>query len=299
MPKRYSFIVADRTSGVVHRFTLRVRLAVAVVAAVFALPLGWAFNTHRMAQSEIERLKLQTARVEIENSSFRATSSELVAQISALKAVTSNLADRSNMDPVIRRSFDRLPPSLHSQNRTGPTNQPAGVFSQHQNFDLLSDLLATLDTRLQVIRHGVARREALAEAIPIIWPADGWISENYGYRNDPFTGERGFHRAVDISTHRGQPVYATAAGRIASATRSGNYGNLVKIDHGFELSTRYGHLSRFAVGIGDTVSRGDIIGYAGATGRATGYHVHYEVWVNGRTLNPLRLLAESQLNSAD
>jgi murein DD-endopeptidase MepM/ murein hydrolase activator NlpD len=299
MPQRYSFIVADRTSGEVHQFTIRVRLAAVIIAAIFALPVGWAFNTHRMARAEIDQLKLQTARAEIENSSFRAASNQLVAQISALKAVTTNLAGRSKFDPMIRRSFDRLPSSLHSQNRTGPTNQPAGVFSQHQNLDLLSDLLTTLDTRLQIIRHGVARREALAEAIPIIWPADGWISGNYGYRNDPFTGVRGFHRAVDISTHRGQPVYATAAGRIASAAHSGNYGNLVKIDHGFELSTRYGHLSRFAVGVGDTVRRGDIIGYAGATGRATGYHVHYEVWVNGRTLNPLRLLAESQLNSAN
>ena len=299
MPQRYSFIIADRTSGVVHRFTVRVRLAVAVVAVFLALPIGWAFNTHRMAQAEIDRLMLRTARTEIENSSYRATSGELVAHISALKAVTADLADRSDMDPAILRSFDRLPSSLHSENQTGLAKRSAGVFSQHQTFDLLSDLLTTLDTRLQIIRHGIARREALADAIPIIWPANGWISATYGYRTDPFTGERGFHRAVDISTHRGQPVYATAAGRIASASRNGNYGNLVKIDHGFELSTRYGHLSRFAVGVGDTVRRGDIIGYAGATGRATGYHVHYEVWVSGRTLNPQRLLAESRLMSAN
>ena len=132
-----------------------------------------------------------------------------------------------------------------------------------------------------------------------MWPADGWLSASYGYREDPFTGERDFHPAVDISTRRGQPVYATATGRIASAGRSGNYGNLIEIAHGFGLSTRYGHLSDYAVNTGDTVMRGDVIGYVGATGRATGYHVHYEVWVNGRTLNPLRLTPENPTISAN
>ena len=94
-------------------------------------------------------------------------------------------------------------------------------------------------------------------------------------------------------------MYAAATGRVTSAERSGNYGNLIQIDHGFDLSTRYGHLSGFAVGPGATVERGDVIGYAGATGRATGHHVHYEVLVDGRTINPVRLLAERDSATAN
>ena len=75
-----------------------------------------------------------------------------------------------------------------------------------------------------------------------------------------------------------------------SAASNGAYGNLIELDHGFGLTTRYGHLSGFAVRVGETVRRGQLIGYVGATGRATGSHVHYEVWVNGRTINPMRLL---------
>ena len=86
---------------------------------------------------------------------------------------------------------------------------------------------------------------------------------------------------------------ARLAARVLAASRRGNYGNLIEIDHGFGLNTRYGHLSEFAVRLGETVQRGDVIGYAGDTGRATGYNVHYEVRANGRTINPLRLLPGS------
>ena len=89
-------------------------------------------------------------------------------------------------------------------------------------------------------------------------------------------------------------VYATAAGRVAQASYQGAYGNLVVIDHGFGLETRYGHLSRFKVKPGDHVKRGDTIGTIGSTGRATGLHLHYEVHANGRLLNPLQLLTQQK-----
>ena len=296
IPRRYAFIIADRTSGVVHRFTLRVRPAVAVVAAILALPIGWTVHARWTAQTEIDRLQLQNARLEIENSSYRATAAQLSGDIVSLQAAMANLSSRSDIDPLLRRSVDRLPETL----RTAAVGAKNAVGSSPgQTFDLLSDLLGALDNRLAVVRHGVARREALAEATPNTWPADGWLSGAYGYRRDPFTGEREFHPAVDISTRRGQPVYAAATGRVASADASGAYGNLIEIDHGFGLNTRYGHLSRFAVAAGDTVQGGDVIGFAGATGRATGYHVHYEVWANGRTINPLRLLPETRPAAAN
>ena len=294
--RRYSFIIANRTSGAVHRVTLPVRPAAAIIAAILALPIGWALEARRSAQAEIDRLQLQNVRLEIETSSNRATATELMADIASLRVAIANLSGRSGLDPVMRRSVDRLPETLRvAAVGVNDSVEP----SPRQTFGLLSDLLGTLDTRLQVVRRGVALREALAGATPNVWPADGWLSSAYGYRRDPFTGERDFHHAVDISTRRDQPVYAAAIGRVAAAGRSGNYGNLIEIDHGFGLNTRYGHLSKFAVTAGDTVQRGDLIGYAGATGRATGYHVHYEVWANDRTINPLRLLPETRPAAAN
>ena len=295
IPRRYTFIIADRPGGNVHRFTIPVRATLAVCAAILALPIVWTLNTRWEARSAVEHLRLANARLEIENATYRTATSQLTAQMTGLQAAMDNLTVRSEVDPLIRRSLDRLPDALQADVTGGRALlRSVRDATPSDAFNLLGDLLTNLDHKLQVIRHGVARREALADATPIIWPADGWISAGYGYREDPFTGERDFHPAVDISTRHGQPVYATATGRISSAERSGNYGNLVEIDHGFELATRYGHLSEFAVSLGDTVQRGDLIGFAGATGRATGYHVHYEVWASGRTLNPMRLLAETR-----
>ena len=291
IPRRYALIIADRRTGVVHRFTLSVRPAVALVAAILSLPIGWTVHSHWTAQTQIEGLQLQNARLELENSSYRTTATQLSSDIASLQSAMENLAVRSNIDPRLRRSVDGLPETLRA---AAIGTRHAGDGSAARTFTLLDDLLGTLNNRLAVVRDGVARREALAQATPNTWPADGWVSASYGYRQDPFTGEREFHPAVDIRTYQGQPVYAAATGRVVSADASGNYGNLIKIDHGFGLNTRYGHLSRFAVVAGDTVQGGDIIGFAGATGRATGYHVHYEVWANGRTINPLRLLPDSR-----
>jgi murein DD-endopeptidase MepM/ murein hydrolase activator NlpD len=142
------------------------------------------------------------------------------------------------------------------------------------------------------VRRDVERREALASSTPSIWPAHGWLTGYFGGRSDPFSGEPAFHQGLDISTDKGQPVYATADGTIESASYSGDYGNLVVIKHGFDLTTRYGHLSGFAVKPGQAVKRGAVIGYVGSTGRATGSHVHYEILANGKLINPLQLLSQ-------
>jgi murein DD-endopeptidase MepM/ murein hydrolase activator NlpD len=155
---------------------------------------------------------------------------------------------------------------------------------------LLKDLLSGLEDRLQTVRTDVDKRNQLAAATPSIWPTHGWLSSNAGNRMDPFTGEKDYHPGLDISADKGDPVYATADGKVVNASPAGNYGNLVIIDHGYGIETRYGHLSAFKVKQDQIVKRGDLVGLVGSTGRATGAHLHYEVRANGRILNPLQLL---------
>jgi murein DD-endopeptidase MepM/ murein hydrolase activator NlpD len=109
-------------------------------------------------------------------------------------------------------------------------------------------------------------------------------------RRDPFTGKDDFHTGLDISANHGTEVRSTADGIVESAAYQGNYGNAITVSHGFGISTRYGHLSRYNVRPGQKVKRGELIGYVGATGRATSSHLHYEILVNGRPMNPFRLL---------
>src|SRR5207248_9903716 len=129
--------------------------------------------------------------------------------------------------------------------------------------------------------------ERLLAAPPPASQPHGLLTGTFGGRSDPLTGEPGFHQGLDISTEKDQPVYATATGDVTSAAYTGNYGNLIQLDHGFGLTTRYGHLSAFAVKPDQHVRRGDVIGYVGSTGRSTGAHVHYEILANGKLINPL------------
>ena len=285
---RYSLIVANRNTGNTRRLTVQIWPVVTILSLILALPTAWFLSARWATQSEIENLKLQNARLEIENSSYRGKALDISTQIESLRSAIEALSARSTIERRAYQSIDRLQ-NLQTADLMGETDYN-DEFTE-QSFALLGELLRSLEDRLETIRRGVAYREALDQATPVIWPTEGWLSGTYGYRADPFTGQRDFHPAIDVSTSTGEPVYATATGKVVSAAKSGAYGNLIEINHGFGLSTRYGHLSSFAVSAGETVLRGDVIGYVGATGRATGSHVHYEIWSGSGTINPLRLLA--------
>jgi murein DD-endopeptidase MepM/ murein hydrolase activator NlpD len=125
---------------------------------------------------------------------------------------------------------------------------------------------------------------------PSLWPVIGHLTAGFGERLDPFSGEGAFHTGVDISSEYGTAVRATADGVVIGAEEHVGYGRLVVLDHGFGVTTFYGHLSAFNVTPGQRVNRGDIIGYVGVSGRSTGPHVHYEVRINGAPVNPMRYL---------
>ena len=130
----------------------------------------------------------------------------------------------------------------------------------------------------------------LLSSTPSIAPVRGILTDGFGGRSDPFTGEPGQHNAVDISSAVGQPVRSPADGIVVKAEWANGYGNVIYISHGYGYSTRYGHLSNFAVRPGQRVKRGDVIGYVGSTGRSTGPHLHYEVRVNNNPVNPLEYI---------
>ncbi len=127
--------------------------------------------------------------------------------------------------------------------------------------------------------------------LPTMWAHLGEINNEFGFRHDPFGGRAyEFHAGIDIDGNSGDIVAAPANGIITNADWQGGYGNMIEIDHGNGLTTRYGHLSRIGVQIGDTVQRGQIIGLLGSTGRSTGPHLHYELRLNDKSINPRRFL---------
>jgi len=142
--------------------------------------------------------------------------------------------------------------------------------------------------------------EQAAIAIPSLQPIDNVkLSSNFGVRSDPFRGTAAMHAGIDLPGPIGTPVYATADGIVGRAQRAGGYGNLVELNHGKGIQTRYGHLSRILVNPNSRVRRGQLIGLMGSTGRSTGSHLHYEVRIDGAAVNPIPYLqAGDQLLAA-
>ena len=300
--RRYTILVADRTSGVVRRVTVSFRPAVAVVCAAVTLPVLIGIGAAWKAKSDVAQLYVSHATLEAENANYRGATQALSEQISSLQAAVTDLGARSALDPSLSRAMDKLPAVVKARAMGGASATPSNAYaktlsafaSPDDTFGLLRNVLEGLQSRLHDVRSTVEKRNALAEATPSIWPAHGWLSSGMGPRRDPMTGRPDYHPGLDIAGDKGQPVYATAAGRVVHVGYQGAYGNLIVIDHGFGLETKYGHLSRYAVKKGEQVKRGDIIGAVGSTGRATGAHLHYEVHANGRLLNPLQLLTQQK-----
>ena len=149
---------------------------------------------------------------------------------------------------------------------------------------------ATTGISLGLVRNVTTADWVRANASPNLWPVEGQITGSFGERIDPFNGEGAFHSGVDIGSTYGQVVVAPADGIVVFADFMGGYGRAIVLDHGHSISTRYGHLSNFAVAVGQQVHRGDTIGYVGLSGRSTGPHLHYEVRINDTPVNPHKYL---------
>jgi murein DD-endopeptidase MepM/ murein hydrolase activator NlpD len=299
--RRYTIIVADRSSGVVRRATLSLRPVLISSGVILALPVLIGIGAAWKAKSDILDLRASHQALEAENASFRSATDELSTQVTSLEAAIQDLGTKSALDPNLAKTMDKLPALVKARAMGGSTEADrtaqrtlSSLGTPEDTFGLLRTLLESLESRLTLVSHNVDRRNALAAATPSIWPSTGWLSSMMGHRVDPITGADDFHSGLDIAGERGQPVYATAAGTVTHTGFQGGYGNLIVLDHGFGLETRYGHLLNYGVKQGAKVKRGDLIGHVGNTGRSTGYHLHYEVLANGKLLNPLQFLSQQK-----
>ena len=158
----------------------------------------------------------------------------------------------------------------------------------------LNDLSSQVEKKhndLVVLEAMLMDRDLYKAQYPVGWPLEGgWISSNYGYRRDPFSGRRAHHKGVDIATKAGAPIKAVAAGIIIHADFKAGFGLMVAINHGNGYTTRYAHALSTLVKVGDKVEKGQYIAVVGSSGRSTGPHVHFEVLDNGRNVNPGRYL---------
>ncbi len=300
--KRYTIVIADRTTGVVRRFTLSLRPTLTVIVVLFSLPVLVGLGARWSALAEVSGIRTQAESLKLENESFRSMTAELTGQVASVENAIADLTEKAKLDPDSARALAKLPASVKTRAIGGGSSDSpiarsllaTSLASPEDTFFTVREALSRLASRIEQRQGDYDKRAELLNATPSIWPAHGALSATFGMREDPFGRGSEVHSGIDISADRGEPVYATADGTVDSAGWNGDYGNMVVLDHHFGMVTRYAHLSSFMVRPGDKVTRGQVIGLVGTTGRSTGPHLHYELMVNGQLTNPLSLLTGSR-----
>ena len=149
-------------------------------------------------------------------------------------------------------------------------------------------------TELKSLIATLSQRQSLLDSVPTINPVDGWIASGFGRRISPFTGKLARHEGLDVAAPIGTPIYAPADGVVVFAGKKPGFGNFIMIAHGYGIVTRYGHCNEILVNLGQRIDRGEKLGTVGMTGRTTGPHLHYEIVVNGKTVNPRRFILQGE-----
>ncbi len=287
MDKRYSTIIfvpharaKFRKMKVSHRLLFSV---LSVVSSSLCLSTFFSvqYFTNLSQTHELTRLRKENRELQTANEQFSKSVESLRTQLHTVEDRTRKLAIFAGISTI----------DDNSQGGVGGVRPPdLGDNPYRDDLDKMAFRSHRLDSDLTLVEKRLLDRSLMLSSTPSIAPIRGILTDGFGARQDPFTGEPGTHNAIDISSAIGQPVHAPADGIVVKAEWANGYGNVVYISHGFGYSTRYGHLSAFAVRPGDHVKRGDVIGYVGSTGRSTGPHLHYEVRLNNVPVNPLEYI---------
>ncbi len=245
---------------------------------------------------ETPKSKLQTRELEIMKLNYNLLNGKIALMDEALAAIEER--DNSiyrvyfNSDPIsneVRRA------GLGGKNRYKDLedfNTSDLIIGSTKKVDEIMKALAVQSVSLDEITKLAKRKALLLKSIPAIQPVKNeelkQMASGFGYRSDPFTKIRKFHKGMDFSAKSGTPIYATGDGIVKKAdAKVSGFGNHIEINHGYGYLTLYAHLSKYKVKAGQKVKRGDIIGYVGSTGRSEAPHLHYEVHKNGEVVNPL------------
>ncbi len=217
---------------------------------------------------------------------------QMQAQLLRLDALGDRLAKQAGFKPQ-EFMFDQ-PPGRGGA-LSGLPQRDLALSDFSEQMEQLTNGLNDRTDQLAILESALMQDRLKKKLVPSVSPVDtGWFSSNFGWRIDPFTGQNAFHEGVDFMSETGSPVVTAAGGVVVySSDNHPEYGSMIEVDHGNGLLTRYAHLSKRLVKVGDVVLRGGKIGEVGNTGRSTGPHLHFEVRFKGAPQNPVRFLQKS------
>lgn len=296
--KKYHIVVFKDPHGNASKFRLRGWIFFMLAALIVGLGAGNAFLWNYYQNYTTLEKKLVNSETAVQDQK-----AQILALSQKMQNISKDLDRVRNFDSKLRvminldqSSVEKVAPKGGSTDADFSKNylplyrQELLVRKMHDFLEQLSTEARLEEVRQQEIIHTMRSKQDALDATPSIWPLEGWVSSPFGWRTSPFTGRREYHKGIDISCPKGTPIYAPAKGTINFTGMDGGYGRSIRIGHGANLSTRYAHLNRSAVKKGQVVTRGELIGYAGNTGRSTGPHLHYEVRLGGVPVSPLRYI---------
>jgi murein DD-endopeptidase MepM/ murein hydrolase activator NlpD len=302
MKKKFTLLIFDATGTPVRQATIP-KLLLPVTALLFmgiAIALYLGISDYHRLRAEIKDAHSLRSTLETQGERVVQQQGQIVAFAQKIEAMKTRLAELQDFEQRIRiianLEANKEGTSLFGVGGSDPEDLDPATMMEQDYQELARDMHAEIneinhasdsqrDSFSTIFSQLEGKRNLLA-ATPSIRPVKGWISSRFGYRESPFTGRREFHRGLDIATHAGTPIISPADGLVTFSGKKGLMGNMVTIEHGFGMVTRYGHIQKLLKKKGEHIKRGEVIALVGNTGRSTGPHLHYEVRLNGVAVNP-------------
>ena len=283
--KRYSF----------PRFFIHLAFGMLFLSFVALGYFGYLYHAQQKLLTELDNLREERAALTLELHKLSNQASEITTQLARIEQFDKKLRVITDMEKAVgQEGKDKF--------LGGPVMDTFSPASRDYTQSLMDSLKGDLgwlknnadsqEVSLFELDEFFKDQSSLLAHTPSIWPAKGFVTSTFGYRRSPFTKRQEMHEGLDVSTQVGSPIISPAKGVVIRAFYHKGYGNLVEIDHGYGVVTRFGHNSRNLVKPGQLVNRGDLIAEVGSTGHSTGPHMHYEVLLNGVPVNPDRYILE-------
>jgi len=289
--KFYAFLIFPGAHGRLHKiqlpfYIIHLVLALSVVGIMTVAALANSYSRMLLKVSNYNNLRSEREALKTQYRTLESTVTSTNAKLDSLQSLAAEVALTYGFGDARRPGFPAAVLALATQtNATVDSSFRASLYA----FNLIRR--ASLEPEGSASALGMfSNPQIVRTTVPSIWPVRGQITAGFGQRMDPFSGEGAFHSGMDISVPFGTKVEASADGIVLEAGPESGYGNQILIDHGYGLTTKYGHLSKIFVVVGQDVKRGQVIGAVGMTGKATGPHLHYEVHVHDTPVNPARYL---------
>ncbi len=285
----YTLIIVPHAKARFRKIQVSVRLTKWVLGTGLTTGLvlsGTFVHYARVAAEvhELRQLRAENRALLSKTQEYEQSAGKLQAKVQQLQNMVTKLGVMAGLEHSLPEPVGGVGGAV-GVDSTAPRLDPSALAAMDRSLTRLTDRSAQLE---EFYRD----QTVLLSSTPSVWPVRGYLSAAFGNRIDPFTAQKDFHPGIDISTPIGTKVQAPADGIVISTGVQGGYGNALVIDHGYGVVTRYGHLSGFNVKPGQPVKRGDVIAFVGNTGRSTGPHLHYEVWVRDQAQNPIHFILD-------